>query len=163
IEAASKLRDMLLGAVAEQFEVPAVELSVENGKVWHESGKMPELTFEAAIKLAETKHGSLTASGSYRPPKLGGPYKGSVGGPRPPYSYSACVVELDCDPETGWITVDKVWIAHDIGRAINPVLVEGQCEGSVYMALGEALMEEQDFRGARGPRILGVLRTPSML
>jgi CO/xanthine dehydrogenase Mo-binding subunit len=39
-----------------------------------------------------------------------------------------------------------VWIAHDIGRALNPVLVRGQIEGSVYMALGEALMEEQEFR-----------------
>ena len=50
------------------------------------------------------------------------------------------------DPATGWITVPKVWIAHDIGRAINPVSVRGQVEGSVYMGLGEALMEEQVFR-----------------
>jgi CO/xanthine dehydrogenase Mo-binding subunit len=84
-------------------------------------------------------------------------------GPSPAYSYSACVVEVDCDPETGWVTVDKVWIAHDIGRALNPILVEGQCEGSVYMALGEALMEEQIFRGERGPRVLGVHQIPSML
>jgi CO/xanthine dehydrogenase Mo-binding subunit len=66
------------------------------------------------------------------------------------------VVEVDCDPETGWVTVDKVWIAHDVGRALNPVLVEGQCEGSVYMALGEALMEEQEFRR-------GLHKIPSML
>ena len=40
----------------------------------------------------------------------------------------------------------RVWIAHDIGRALNPTLVRGQVEGSVYMGLGEALMEEQAFR-----------------
>jgi CO/xanthine dehydrogenase Mo-binding subunit len=56
------------------------------------------------------------------------------------------VVEAEVDKATGWITVPKVWIAHDIGRAINPVLARGQVEGSVYMALGEALMEEQVFR-----------------
>ncbi|HEV7662103.1 MAG TPA: molybdopterin cofactor-binding domain-containing protein, partial [Chloroflexota bacterium] len=56
-----------------------------------------------------------------------------------------------------------VWLAHDIGRALNPVLVQGQVEGSIYMALGEALMEEQEFRGDRGPRVLGVHRTPSLL
>jgi CO/xanthine dehydrogenase Mo-binding subunit len=56
-----------------------------------------------------------------------------------------------------------VWLAHDIGRALNPVLVQGQIEGSIYMALGEALMEEQEFRGERGPRVLGVHRIPSML
>jgi 4-hydroxybenzoyl-CoA reductase subunit alpha len=73
------------------------------------------------------------------------------------------VAEVDVDPATGWVTVERVWIAHDIGRALNPVLVEGQVEGSVYMALGEALMEEQEFRGERGPRVLGVHRIPSLL
>ena len=55
-------------------------------------------------------------------------------------------MELHCDSQTGEIKIDKVWIAHDCGRAFNPLLVEGQTEGSVYMALGEALMEEQIFR-----------------
>jgi len=50
------------------------------------------------------------------------------------------------DPATGWVHVPKVWIAHDIGRALNPVLARGQVEGSVYMGIGEALMEEQVFR-----------------
>jgi 4-hydroxybenzoyl-CoA reductase subunit alpha len=163
IEASTKLRTLLLEAVADEFGVQTDELAISDGCVWHRGGNMPELSFPAAVKLAETRHGALTASGSYRPPKLGGPYKGSGVGPSPAYSYSACVVEVDCDPETGWVTVDRVWIAHDIGRALNPVLVEGQCEGSVYMALGEALMEEQIFRGERGPRVLGVHQVPSML
>ena len=55
----------------------------------------------------------------------------------------ACVVEVEVDPATGWIHVPKIWIAHDIGRALNPVLARGQVEGGVYMGLGEALMEEQ--------------------
>src|SRR5439155_411311 len=54
--------------------------------------------------------------------------------------------EAEVDRNTGWITVPRVWIAHDIGRAINPVNARGQVEGSVYMGLGEALMEEQVFR-----------------
>jgi hypothetical protein len=49
-----------------------------------------------------------------------------------------------------------VWIAHDVGRALNPLLVEGQVEGSVYMGIGEALMEEQVFRK-------GLHKAPSML
>ena len=65
-------------------------------------------------------------------------------------------MELEVDAETGIIRVHKIWIAHDIGRAINPLLAIGQVEGSVYMGLGEALMEEQEFR-------LGVHKTPSML
>jgi CO/xanthine dehydrogenase Mo-binding subunit len=66
------------------------------------------------------------------------------------------VAEVDCDAETGVVAVRKVWIAHDIGRSINPLLAQGQVEGSVHMALGEVLMEEQAFRGALhdGPSLL---------
>jgi CO/xanthine dehydrogenase Mo-binding subunit len=74
------------------------------------------------------------------------------------------VVEVDVDPETGWITVPRVWIAHDIGRALNPTLARGQIEGSVYMGLGEALMEEQAFRRLP-PRLSNALvhKFPSIL
>jgi 4-hydroxybenzoyl-CoA reductase subunit alpha len=74
------------------------------------------------------------------------------------------VVEVNVDSETGWITVPRVWIAHDIGRALNPTLVRGQVEGSVYMGLGEALMEEQAFRRLPA-RLSGALvhKFPSML
>jgi hypothetical protein len=60
--------------------------------------------------------------------------------------------------------VPKVWIAHDIGRVLNPVLARGQVEGGVYMALGEALMEESAFRRLP-PRLSGALvhKMPSLL
>jgi 4-hydroxybenzoyl-CoA reductase subunit alpha len=77
-------------------------------------------------------------------------------GPSPAYSYSACVAEVTCDLETGQYTVDKLWVAHDVGKALNPMLVIGQLEGSVYMGLGEATMEEQVFRR-------GLHKIPSML
>jgi xanthine dehydrogenase molybdopterin-binding subunit B len=55
---------------------------------------------------------------------------------------------VDVDPATGVTKVVHVWIAHDVGQSINPLLVTGQVEGSVYMALGEALMEEMTYRDA---------------
>jgi 4-hydroxybenzoyl-CoA reductase subunit alpha len=60
--------------------------------------------------------------------------------------------------------VPKVWISHDIGRALNPTLARGQLVGGVYMAVGEALMESQIARDGR-PRGEGryLLRNPSML
>jgi hypothetical protein len=112
--------------------------------------------FAQAIELAEAMHGVLAFAGSYAPPKRAGKYKGGGVGPSPCYSYSACVVELTVDEDTGWIELDDVWIAHDIGRAFNPLLVEGQVEGSIYMGIGEALMEGQVFRK-------GLHKHPSML
>src|SRR5438477_1085869 len=163
ISAATQLRNLLVAAASDELDVPPEELVLRRGSLWRRDGMGPRLSFAELVKLAESRNGALTATGSYKPPRLGGPFKGSGVGPSPAYSYSAAVVEVDVDPDTGWVTVNRVWLAHDIGRALNPVLVQGQIEGSIYMALGEALMEEQELRGERGPRILGVHRVPSML
>ena len=150
VEAARKMRALLVAAVAERMGVTDLEeIDVADGRVG-------EFSFEDASVLAEEKFGALASAGSYKPPRIGGPFKGSGVGPSPAYSYSACVVQVAADARTGIVTVERVWIAHDIGRAINPLLVEGQVEGSVYMALGEALMEEQVYRQ-------GLHKWPSML
>src|SRR5437667_2562221 len=143
IQAAERARAMLDEAVAEELKIP-------------KEGAASAVDFVKAIQLAEAKFGTLGTVGSYTPPKSAAKYKGGGVGPSPTYSFSAGVVELEVDAETGIIKVHKIWIAHDIGRAINPLLAIGQVEGSVYMGLGEALMEEQEFR-------LGVHKTPSML
>jgi 4-hydroxybenzoyl-CoA reductase subunit alpha len=163
IQAATRLRTLLLEAAADDMDVPIDELVLREGVLQRRDGAGPPLSFAELVKLAETRNGGLTATGSYRPPQLAGPFKGSGVGPSPAYSFSACVVEADVDPDTGWVTVPRVWIAHDIGRALNPHLVAGQVEGSVYMALGEALMEEQVFRNERGGVVLGVHKVPSIL
>jgi CO/xanthine dehydrogenase Mo-binding subunit len=67
------------------------------------------------------------------------------------------VAEVSVDVETGRITCDNVWIAHDCGRALNPMLVAGQMEGSAYMGVAEALMEHHDFHPSglhKGPSLL---------
>jgi 4-hydroxybenzoyl-CoA reductase alpha subunit len=143
IQASQKLKDMIAIAAAEQLDVSPDRLIFQDGKV---SSGDKSLTFAEAAGFAEEKFGTLGSVGSYKPPRAPGRFKGAGVGPSPAYSYSACVVETEVDPKTGWITVPKIWIAHDLGRTINPVLARGQVEGSVYMGLSEALMEEQIFR-----------------
>jgi 4-hydroxybenzoyl-CoA reductase subunit alpha len=163
MQAAERVKAQLADAAAEQLEVLPAGLLFSGGKVFHaESGK--SMDFLEAVQFAEAKFGTLGAVGSYAPPKPPGKYKGSGVGPSPAYSFSACVVEAEVDPKTGWIHVPKIWIAHDIGRTLNPVLAHGQVIGGVYMGLSEALMEEQAFR--RLPAKLSaalVHRMPSML
>ena len=149
LEAARKMRTLLVNAVAEKMgmgsDLPAALLD----EIEVRDGRIGDFSFEEACELGTAKFGALSTAGSYRPPRIGGPFKGSGVGPSPAYSYSACVVDLDADARSGLLTVNRVWIAHDVGRAINPLLVIGQVEGSVYMGLGEALMEEQTYRKGR--------------
>jgi 4-hydroxybenzoyl-CoA reductase alpha subunit len=146
IQAAERAREQLAAAVAAHVEIPAARLGFAKGRVFDTEDPGLGVTFREAVCLAEARFGTIGTVGSYTPPASPARYKGGGVGPSPTYSYSAAVVEVDVDPTTGWVTVPRVWIAHDIGRALNPTLVRGQVEGSVYMALGEALMEEQTFR-----------------
>jgi 4-hydroxybenzoyl-CoA reductase subunit alpha len=146
IQAAEKLKAQIAEAAAEQLEVIPSRLSFSGGKVFVAENSNKSLLLKEAIEFAEAKFGTLGAVGSYSPPRAPGRYKGAGVGPSPAYSYSACVLEVEVDQATGWIAVPKIWIAHDIGRTVNPVLARGQVEGSVYMGLAEALMEEQIFR-----------------
>src|SRR5438477_4185520 len=116
------------------------------------------MTFEEAVVAAIDFHGALTGTGSYAPPPeaRGGKHKGAGVGPSPAYSYSAQVAEVTVDEETGIVNVDKIWAAHDCGRALNPVSVEGQVIGSVWMGLGQALQEEMVWKD-------GLLMNPGLL
>src|SRR5436309_1035509 len=135
----------------------AMKMRAMLGEAVEASGKRYEdVSFEEASVLGEARLGTLVSAGSYTPPKIAGPFKGSGVGPSPAYSYSACVVDVDAAERTGLVHINKAWIAHDAGRDIHPLPVEGQVEGSVYMAVGEALMEEQEFRK-------GLHKWPSML
>ena len=146
IQAAERLRDAIFKAVARKLEVSPAALVARERKVGVPDDWDKAVPFARAVELGEAMHGVLAFPGSYAPPKRAGKYKGGGVGPSPCYSYSACVVELTVDEETGAVELENVWIGHDIGRALNPLLVEGQVEGSIYMGIGEALMEEQVFR-----------------
>ena len=123
-----------------------------------EEGPKDSMTFEEAVVAAIDFHGALTGTGSYAPPQdaRGGKHKGAGVGPSPAYSYSAQVAEVSVDEETGEVTVHKVWAAHDCGRALNPVSVEGQIIGSVWMGMGQALTEEMVWKD-------GMLMNPGLL
>ncbi len=123
-----------------------------------EEGPKDSISFEEAVVAAIDFHGTLTGTGSYAPPPeaRGGKHKGGGVGPSPAYSYSAQVAEVSVDEDTGEVAVHKVWAAHDCGRALNPVSVEGQIIGSVWMGMGQALTEEMIWKD-------GLLMNPGLL
>jgi CO/xanthine dehydrogenase Mo-binding subunit len=149
IQAARRVREPIFAAAARKLGAPLERLRAGNRRIWDAAEPQKALSFAEAVVLAESESGTLGSVGSYKPPRSVAKWKGAGVGPTPTYSYSAAVVELSADRETGILRIDKVWIAHDVGKSINPLLVIGQVEGSVYMGLGEALMEEQAFRKGR--------------
>ncbi|HEV2349374.1 MAG TPA: molybdopterin cofactor-binding domain-containing protein [Terriglobia bacterium] len=134
LDAARNARQLVLAAAAKKSATP-----------------IDGLTFDEAVRLAISPNETLTATGTYSPPASaqGGKFKGAGVGPSPAYSYSAQVAEVTVDTETGEVHVDRITAAHDCGKAINPVNVEGQVIGSVWMGLGQAVQEEMVWEGGR--------------
>ena len=164
LQAAQRARDLIAEAVSDRLEVPRSRLVFAERRVFDAQDPEKGVDFDEACITAEALHGTIATTGSYIPPRSPGKYRGAGVGPSPTYSYTACVIEVEVDQATGLWEPQQVWIAHDVGQCINPVLVMGQVEGSVYMGLGEAMMEEQVFR--RLPKHLSpavVHKHPSLL
>ncbi|HMW32237.1 MAG TPA: xanthine dehydrogenase family protein molybdopterin-binding subunit [bacterium] len=157
IQAAERIKEMIFEIASRKLGVPVTDL--DNGKrlIFSKSDPNKFMDFVEAANMAESAYGTIGATGSYKPPKIGGSYKGAGAGPSPSYTFSTHIAEVSVDVETGAVTVEKIWSAHDCGRALNPVIVEGQIEGSVYMGVGEALFEEHIFHKN------GLHRNPSIL
>jgi 4-hydroxybenzoyl-CoA reductase subunit alpha len=144
--AGEEVKRQVLEVASEVLEVPAEELDGRGGRVFVKADPGQGLSWAEAAARYFSERGPLVGRGWYSPPEgLGGSHKGSTVGTSPAYSFSACVAEVDVDLETGKVTVTKLTDAHDVGTAINPMAVEGQCEGAGVMMLSEALLEDVVF------------------
>ncbi len=171
LAAGLSVRQQVLDVLSQVSGVPVDSLSIKNGLIYvdggpgdfkavreeyvreHRGWNLPatgaHLTFTEASRLAFLERGSIVGTGLYRPPMLGGSFKGATVGTSPAYGCSAQFAEVKVDLETGQVKVERIVGAHDCGRAVNRTQVEGQMQGCMSMGLGEALMEEVVF-GTKG-------------
>ncbi len=157
IDACRKLKRLIALAMAEKWGVDPSRVALLHGEAIDTQDATRHVAIREAFHVAEAKFDTLGSTGSYNTPKLGGEYRGGTIGASPAYSFTAHVAEVAVDVETGRITCEKIWIAHDCGRALNPLLVAGQMEGSAYMGAAEVVLEEHavDHRGLhQGPSLL---------
>ncbi len=186
-DAAEDVRKQIVKYLAKEMGCDPDSISFKNGLVLFDGGPadfskirtmylkehrgwtgLPDadhLTFTEAARLAYLESGTIVGTGKYKPPRLGGSYKGAAVGTSPAYGCSAQIVEVTVDMETGEITVDNMTDAHDCGLAINRTQVEGQMQGSLSMGLGECLFEEVKFdsRGRIVNASLGEYKIPTAL
>lgn len=142
-QAAEKIREKLVNAAQAMTGYPAVGFVLSDEEVIYAPNPAIRVSFDQALLKALEKNGALIAKGIYQsPPPMGGKYKGARAGLAASYSFQCYVAEVKVDAETCEPRVLKVWAAHDCGKALNPLAVAGQIEGSIHMGLGQALMEE---------------------
>lgn len=140
---AEAAKETLLQAAAEHMGVEVSDLDTEGSQVY--SVKEPEkrVSFGEIAKDFMFAHGGmpLVAQGFYTPNTVAPDAETKYGNVAPAYVFGTHVAEVEVDTETGEITVTGYWASHDVGRAINPRLLEGQVEGGVAQGIGWALSE----------------------
>ena len=158
IDAAQNLKKVLIAAAARKLEARPEDIECL-GEVYRAGAQDKGATFDEVVAEALKDSGTITVTGNYStiPESHGGKkYRGAAIGGTMGYSYSAQVVEVTVDEETGVVTIDKVWVAHDCGKALNRLTVEGQVQGSVWMGMGQAMSEEAAYHD-------GLMLTANML
>jgi 4-hydroxybenzoyl-CoA reductase subunit alpha len=128
-------RDQLAAIAAAELDTPAGELVFRDGRVFAAASPEQSLSFgEVAAKTLHSAEGRFVMGrGFFNSPKPFGALA---------FSFGAQVAEVEVDPVTGAVALLKVWAAHDIGRVINQLAVEGQIDGQVFSGMSQVLYEE---------------------
>lgn len=142
--AAENLKERITSAVAASNNISPEEIIFSGERVFS-NDRSVDISWKQAVEAAARKVGALNTSGYYNSPKLGGDFKGAGAGLSPSYSFGALAAEVTVDTSTGIVKVENMWGAHDAGRAINPLAVEGQLEGSWHMGMGQAISEQMKY------------------
>lgn len=149
IDAAQNLKKILLEAAAKKLEAKPEEIDCIDEYFKVVGSQDTGIPFKDVVIEALIDSGTITTKGNFSAPQeYQGTvkFRGSAVGPSMAYSYAAVAVEVSVDEVTSKVSVDQIWVAMDCGFAINPLAVEGQIHGAVWMGLGQALCEEVTFK-----------------
>ncbi len=138
VAAAREARQCLLEAAAPLLKASAVELDISEGKIVSRGNP------EASMPVAEAvfKSPLIAGRGSYAPPMRLPDFTTGKGNCFHALAWGAAIAEVEVDTETGEVDLLRLACAYDAGRAINPMLVEGQIQGGAVMAQGQAMLEQ---------------------
>ncbi len=143
--AARSAKEKLFEAVSEEMEANREDLEARERRIFVKGTPEKGMSFQEAIKVYQysDRPMPIIGRGSYLPPaKEPTTLLREDGNFSPAYSFMTQAAEVEVDTHTGRVKVLKVVAGHDCGKAINPMLVEGQLEGSVVGGMGQALFED---------------------
>lgn len=141
--AAAKAKKLLLGGASRKWKAVIDDLLIVNSQVYARGGKKPLGSLKDLVMEMHRPNGeTVVTSGTYHTAGMPMDKETGQGHVIPIFTFATQLAELEVDPETGKVNVLKIWCANDVGKAVNPVNVEGQIEGGIQMGLGFALSEE---------------------
>jgi CO/xanthine dehydrogenase Mo-binding subunit len=143
-------RKRLIEAAAHKWQCDPKDVQLIRGKLVNLQLEMDmEISEVATYYVGMTGGSRILGEGLYRAEGIAAPDENKYGNISLGYSFATQIAEVEVDLETGQVTVLKMVAVHDSGRAINPMLTEGQIEGGMIMGMSHAIGEEYLFKDGR--------------
>jgi CO/xanthine dehydrogenase Mo-binding subunit len=147
--AALDLRRKLIAVAAEMLEADPADLECAEGRVFVRGAPARALAFAELVHYSMRRLGEQPYGVGVHHGETGQLDENGQGDANCTFEYSCQVAEVEVDADTGEVRVVRLLSAQDVGRALNPMIVEGQMEGGMVMGLGFALLEEVVCDGGR--------------
>jgi len=146
-KAALKLRENMVACAAELFEIPEERIDLVNGKAYDKEDPDTSIAIKELAEEMYLRGYDPGAYGYFKAPKRFFDPKTGLGVNYSVYTFAATVAEVEVDTETGIARVTRIWPAMDCGKAIDPLIIEGQIEGAISQGMGFTLMENMELNG----------------
>jgi len=134
---------------ADMMEADAADIEFKDGQ-YRVTGTDKAISIVDIAKASYAPMGPLTGKFG-----VGLESSGSYGAEPPSHPNGSHVCEVEVDPETGAVTIDRYYVVDDLGRVLNPMIVRGQIQGGVVQGIGQALMEHQIYDRESGQLLTG--------
>lgn len=147
-DAAAEILESLKVALVDVTGKPAADFDYRQGRFHSSDGQI--FDFSQAVRLYHKTGKEATFYSQYsHPPFIKWDEQKFIGDAYASFGWAACAVEVEVDMSTFEVDIVRIVNAHDVGKAINPLLVEGQIEGGIVQGCGYALLEEMKLRDGR--------------
>lgn len=149
LDACNKIKERMEVVAGQILKSKTKKFIWENNFIITESNNKGKITYLNLVLECFKRHIHLAQQGWYKAPPTSFNLKDGQGDAYFTYSYAANIAEVEVNIKTFEVTIKKITAAHDMGKAINPKLVEGQIEGGTLQGIGYALMEEVLLKDGR--------------
>jgi len=146
-KAALKLRENMVACASELFEIPEARIDLVDGKAFDRKDPKTSIPIKELAEEMYLRGYDPGAYGYFKAPKRFFDPETGLGVNYSVYTFAATVAEVEVDTETGIARVTRIWPTMDCGKAIDPMIIEGQIEGAISQGMGFALMENMELDG----------------
>ena len=140
-KAALMLRESMVKCAAELFDIPEDKVELRDNEAYDKDNPDTSIPIKELAEEIYLRGYDPGAYGYFKAPKRFFDPETGLGVNYSVYTFAATVAEVEVDTETGETQVTRIWPAMDCGRAIDPMIIEGQVEGAISQGLGFTLME----------------------